>query len=236
MSMLKAYVINLDSRTDRWNDVIRQRVIDGIQIERVSAIPFDELNSEALTYAAPGVAATWLSHRKAAKLLLDSVDEFALILEDDFIFQRGFDCPDINELKMQGIDFVQFGFLKVSRWESLDILVSNLKDRFVRLLVMMIKKSIPGFTKFGSKTLVREVYELSSQFVPADIRPGGHCYLISRKMAEAIQVLNNPVIFSADELYISISKMRAFKMVRLRTSTVKQSDSQSSVSQRFKQY
>jgi hypothetical protein len=137
---------------------------------------------------------------------------------------------------MQGIDFVQFGFLKVSRWESLDILVSNLKDRFVRLLVMMIKKSIPGFTKLGSKTLVREVYELSSQFVPADIRPGGHCYLISRKMAEAIQVLNNPVIFSADELFISISKMRAFKMVRLRTSTVKQSDSQSSVSQRFKQF
>ena len=236
MHMLKAYVINLDSRSDRWGDVLRQRKIEGVQIERVSAIPFDQLTFDSQKYVAPGVAATWLSHRKAANLFLESGDEYALILEDDFVFDKKFQFPDLENFKSQKIDFVQFGFLKVSRWETIDISVSNLRDRVVRIIAFMVNHSLPGFAKFGSKTLIKEIHGLSSKFVPADIRPGGHCYLVSRRMAEAIQVLNDPIIFSADELYISISKMRAFKMVRLRKSEVKQSNSESSVSQRFKQY
>lgn len=232
---MKAYVINLDSRTDRWNEVLKNQATYDFEIVRVSAIPSDELLPEALNYAAPGVAATWLSHRKAAKEFLDSGEDYGLILEDDFVLGKNFRIGNFEKIKLNNIDFLQFGFLTVSRWEALDIFVANLKSFIVWVIARLVDLSVPGFSGFGSRTLVKEIRNLPSFYVPADIRPGGHCYLISKKMAQGIQILNNPIIFSADELYISISKMRAFKMVRLRRSSAWQSNSKSSVTQRFKQ-
>lgn len=234
--MINAYVINLDARTDRWDEVCNQIFPSEIRVLRISAVTADELSFDSLRYAAPGVAATWLSHQKAAAALLKSSDDFALILEDDFVLGPTFKLPDLERLEELKIDFVQLGFLKVSSWESIDLWVANLRDRLIRVVQKLSEINSLGFSHFRSKTLIKEVKNLPSNYIPADIRPGGHCYLISRKMAEAIQLLNNPIIFSADELFLAISSMRALKMVRLRKSEVSQSNSPSSVTYRFKQY
>ena len=102
-------------------------------------------------------------------------------------------------------------------------------------VIQWITKSRWGSTnKYQKRLLIQERVGVPPDLVPVDIRPGGHCYVISRRMGQAMQELNNPIIFSADELFVSISKMRAFRMFRMRKSLASQSDSLTSVNSRFK--
>jgi hypothetical protein len=133
-----------------------------------------------------------------------------------------------------GADFVQLGYLRVTPWESLDVTISNTRDRVLRIIYWMTKSRWGSRNKYQKRLLIQERVGVPPNLVPVDIRPGGHCYVISRRMGEAMQVLNSPIIFSADELFVSISKMRAFRMFRVRKSLVRQSDSVTSVSARFK--
>ena len=66
MIEMTAFVINLMVRSDRWRSVEKQRALLGIPIQRVEAINQDSVDPNSLQLAAKGVAATWLSHRKAA--------------------------------------------------------------------------------------------------------------------------------------------------------------------------
>jgi GR25 family glycosyltransferase involved in LPS biosynthesis len=234
MSELKAYVINLKSRTDRWASVEAQRSLLGIPIQQVDAIDQDTVDASELNMAAKGVAATWLSHRKAANEFLKSEADFALILEDDFSLSGNFNIPSVSKLKELEADFVQLGYLRVTPWESFDLNIANLRDRALRAIQFLV--GMNGFLqqRIGSKLLIRERIGVPTSLVPTDIRPGGHCYVISRNMALGMQNLNNPIVFSADELFVSISRMRAFKMFRVRKSMVSQTNSPTSVDIRFK--
>jgi hypothetical protein len=133
------------------------------------------------------------------------------------------------------VDFLQIGFLQVTKWESIDISFINFRDFLLRFLRFLARFSSFVNNQFSHRLLIRELPKSSLQLIPTDIRPGGHCYLISKKFAESMQTLNNPIIFSADELFVSISRMRAFKMLRFRKSKVRQNDLPSSVTHRFKQ-
>jgi len=234
MTPLTAYVINLAHRTDRWHDVECQRSSLGVSVIRVEAIDQDLKKLSDLPYAAKGVAATWLSHQKAAAEFLKTDAEFAIILEDDFLLSRKFKVPSTELLTNLGADFVQLGYLRVTPWESLDITISNIRDRVLRI-IQWITQSRWGLTnRYQNRLLIQERVGVPPNLVPVDIRPGGHCYIISRRMAQAMQELNSPIVFSADELFVSISNMRAFRMFRMRKSLVRQSDSLTSVSSRFK--
>jgi GR25 family glycosyltransferase involved in LPS biosynthesis len=234
MTPLTAYVINLARRTDRWHDVECQKSTLGVSIIRVEAVDQDLKELSDLPYVAKGVAATWLSHQKAAAEFLKTDSEFAIILEDDFLLLRKFKVPSIDLLTHLGADFVQLGYLRVTPWESLDVTISNTRDRVLRVIHWITKSRWGSRNKYQKRLLIQERVGVPPNLVPVDIRPGGHCYVISRRMGEAMQVLNSPIIFSADELFVSISKMRAFRMFRVRKSLVRQSDSVTSVSARFK--
>ena len=229
-----AFVINLDSRKDRWDSVLNQIDLLSMPLHRISAVTTDQLSGRDVQYAAPGVAATWLSHKKAALEFLATDLEYALILEDDFQLVKPLEFPTIEWLRSNKVDFLQIGFLQVTKWESIDIAFINFRDLALRFLRFMARFSRFINRRFSPKLLIREL-PTSLSLVPTDIRPGGHCYLISRNFAESMQELNNPIVFSADELFVSISGMRVFGMLRFRRSKVRQNDLPSSVTLRFKQ-
>jgi hypothetical protein len=230
-----AFVINLDSRKDRWDSVLSQRDLLSMPLNRISAVTTEQLSDRDVQYAAPGVAATWLSHKKAAREFLATDHQYALILEDDFQLVKPLEFPTIEWLSNNNVDFLQIGFLHVTKWESIDIAFINFRDLALRFLRFVARFSRFINRRFSPKLLIRELPTSSLSLVPTDIRPGGHCYLISRNFAASMQELNNPIIFSADELFVSISRMRVFGMLRFRRSKVRQNDLPSSVTLRFKQ-
>lgn len=94
-------VINLDSSKQRWND-IQKRLNDlHIEVERVSAVDGRKLSEDALskiTYPlsdkkrvlftrqlSKGEIGCFLSHRKCWQKLVDSGEDWAVIMEDDLI-------------------------------------------------------------------------------------------------------------------------------------------------------
>jgi GR25 family glycosyltransferase involved in LPS biosynthesis len=231
---VNAYVINLDSRKDRLRNSLNQASLLGFPLVRIQAITAENLVDSDLQFAAPGVAATWLSHKKAASEFLKTDSEYALILEDDFQLNHPLALPKVEWLANNSVDFLQVGFLYVTKWESIDIAFINCRDVILRVIRFCSAYSKFLDSKFSSRLLIKELPKSSFKLIPTDIRPGGHCYIISRSFAEAMQTLNNPIVFSADELFVSISRMRAFKMLRFRKSMVSQDNSPSSVQIRFK--
>jgi hypothetical protein len=72
------------------------------------------------------------------------------------------------------------------------------------------------------------------KIVMNDIRAGGQAYFVSRNFASAAQSMNTPVFLSTDGLFMALGVSRNFKMARLRRMWISQTNSPSSVTQRFK--
>ena len=194
-------------------------------LKRVDAVKPHEVKSEIFT--TPNIAACWESHRKAMVQLIESGDDFALILEDDFSISNRTLNFDLEEFRNAGLDFLQLGFLKTTWRETIYITVENLFDRFVRLYGRI--ESIFFRSPASRKLLVRERAGLSSNFVFADVRPGAHAYIINREGALYFTQLNKPIFLSTDDLYMATAPMRRIRMARLRKSVVSQSGSASSI-------
>ena len=81
---IPAFVINLDSRPDRWAAMAEQFKRLGIEAVRVPAVDKDALTGDpALARMGAGHVACTRSHYKAMQALVDSGAPAALILEDD---------------------------------------------------------------------------------------------------------------------------------------------------------
>lgn len=228
---MKAFVINLSSRTDRWDSVEKQGEALGIPLTRVDAISKDEVHAEPFVTAA--VAAAWNSHKKAMNLFLETGDEYALILEDDFILQSGWSKFDFSIYREMGIDFFQIGYLVTTPMDLLEMKIKGSADLFLKILTWFAHNRFFKKTKLRNRFLIREQLDLPFHLVANDLRPGAHAYIVSRKFALAMQQINSPVILSTDALYIALGWMRSFKCVRLRKSAVAQSDSITSIKDRF---
>lgn len=232
---MNAYVINLEERSDRWKQVVAQQRKLGFEIYRVPAINKNEVTGESSRYLETTITAICLSHIKAIRLFLETQEAFCIILEDDFLLRRSYFSLAILPAVDQKFDFLQIGFLKMGVKEHIEILYYNFRDRLFKFFYVL-SQMVPSFCKnlLLSKYLVREQKDIHESIVLTDIRPGAHCYLISRKFAQAMLEINNPAFLSADLLYMSLGAIRTFKMGRLRRSLVNQSDSASSVKNRFK--
>ena len=230
---MKAFVINLDSRHDRWTDVERQSKKIGFPIFRIPAVTVENRDFKG-SMVTEGVQAIWDSHVLAMRTFLKTYDPYCIIMEDDFkILSSNLEAFDIHARRMH-IDFLQMGFLKTSYWERVSIRKANLSDRLLKILVFMTKHFPFGLDALRGKVLIREQLGIESGFIMGDIRPGAHCYLISRRFASACVNLNYPTAISTDGFFMAISWMRTFKMLRLKKSKVTQSKSPTSVKNRFK--
>jgi glycosyl transferase family 25 len=92
---MKAFVINLDSSSDRWGFIKESFASTGLQLHRISAVNGRELSLPIKGYSESrfrmfhgrltnkGAIGCYLSHIKALKAFLDSHDDYGLVLEDD---------------------------------------------------------------------------------------------------------------------------------------------------------
>ena len=228
---LVAYVINLESRPDRWESVLSQTQNLGLDVVKVVAFDSLDIDPSIERYVPPGVAATWKSHQLAMSQMLASESSHGLILEDDFLVKR-----DISKIVAQvestgEYDLIQIGFLSPSLTRRFIRHIIGIRDVTLKLLLKCDKFLNIGFSK---KLIIREQSDVPFAFVLNDIQAGGHAYMVSRRFCEAAQFMNIPAYLSADGMLMALSETRTFRVARTRRNFIKQSDSITSVQERFK--
>lgn len=227
-------IINLDKARVRFNDASRQ--LDEIQLEyvRVSAFEQSKITSEQCRYLTKGIAAIWNSHVKAMRLFLDSSDDYAMIMEDDFkITNRKAFIKRDSVFLDNNLDLLQIGFLNTGIDVYLQRKLEHLQFSLLRLISSL--GSVFPFinVRISQRMRIRDYRDFSNELVPYSFLPGAHCYIVSRKLAEAIIVMNDPQFLSTDDFFTALAKMRSFRICRLRSSSVTQSDLPSQVGLRF---
>jgi hypothetical protein len=164
---------------------------------------------------------------------LQSEDQHGLILEDDFLVTKSWNL-DLLELALTtNPDFFQFGFLVTGPVDRVNLKLNNFQDLFLKLLLRLAGLSSLIGKKFGNRLLVSEQKGLDWKIVPNNIRAGGQAYVVSRQFAVAAQHMNTPAFTSADGMFMTLGDVRSFKMFRFRKSIIDQTDSVTSVQQRY---
>ncbi len=228
---MRAYVINLDSRIDRWSEVHAQRDRLGVDIHRVSAVSVKSVVVSPLV--TPVIAATWQSHQKAMSQFLETEEKYALIMEDDFVLSSRWNQELIHLGLALNADFFQLGFLITNTLDRFHIILTGTFDWLLKILCNLANHSMFVRNKVGKKLLIREQLGIPFKVVLNDIRPGAHAYIVSRRFAEAALKINSPEFLSADAVYMSMGWMRSFRLLRFRRSLIGQSDSETSITERF---
>lgn len=209
-------------------DVERQKTKIPFPITKIAGVSPQMLDVNRQAFLDPPVEACFESHMRALRKFIDSGEEFALILEDDFLVPDSLSSVDLDLVKIFNFDFLQIGFLRTTIFQSISISNKNFFDLFYKFGATLIRLRLsPQFLKM--KHLFQEQIGVPRKIVLSDIRPGAHAYVVSRKFALAMQHINSPVFLSVDGLYIALGQMKLFKMGRLRTNLVKQSGSSSSI-------
>lgn len=230
---MRAYVINLKNRVDRWDSVIKQSDKLGLPIMRIEALNKNALEEMDAKFVASGVAATWKSHQLAMATFLETLDEYALIMEDDFLLTRSWHLKNVLRVLELSPDFFQFGYLVTSPIDRLELTVANFFDVSLKLLKKLCSLSQRLNRRFGSRLLLLEQDGVPWDLIPNDIRAGGQAYLVSRKFAEASKYMNTPAFTSTDGVFISLGDVRSFRMFRARKVLIAQTNSPTSVEQRY---
>jgi GR25 family glycosyltransferase involved in LPS biosynthesis len=226
---VKVYVINLENRVDRWQQVLEQLDKIGFDVDRIDAVKSDLIDSKVATFASPSVIAIWKSHQKAMTEFLKSEAAHALILEDDFYLKTDLKFLLSRIYYSEEVDFIQLGYLYTSPMQFLSVKIMNMINTFLRLAEVATHIRFMPAARLRSKKLVTENHEVPFHLIPNDIRAGAHAYLVSRKFAQSMQLFNSPTYLSTDGLYMALGWNRTFRMYRTRKNYVRQSNSISSV-------
>ena len=229
---MQAYVINLNVRTDRWDSVLSQWRFQTIPLNRIEAIDSNSISRAEASFLPPPVVANWRSQCLAYREFLSTNDSHALILEDDFMLGKIKLSLAIMEFQSQNFDFLQLGYLYNSYSDYFNIWISNFRDLNLKIL-NRTSAGNPFLRESSKKMLVSEQAQVPFSVVLNDARAGSHAYLISRKFAEFMLTINEPTFLATDGLFIAIANLRFLKMGRLRSNSVKQSNSPSSITSRF---
>lgn len=184
-------------------------------------------------YVADGVAATWQSHQLAMSLFLESGDRYGVILEDDFLATSRWSPEFLGKAIKVRPDFFQLGYLITSPLDRIELFLNGSLDLYLKVLNRLCAFSKLLRNRLGNRLLIREQTDLPWNIVPNDIRAGGHAYLVSRKFALASKHMNTPSFTSADGMFISLGDVRTFRMFRFRKSLINQTNSITSVQQRY---
>lgn len=241
MATLVNYLINVDSRTDRLMNVTKRfDEIDETFI-RISAITGDSLIGKVYLFTKPNTEANWRSILKTLDDFIESELDFALICEDDVIFEPGFgsfirkfkSITDIN------FDVLQVGYLVFDGKNddrgsnTFKRLKRNLLDMFMlkiarHALFLKFVNEYEFNTKLKARYQLKESLKLSDSLEP-QFEPGTHCFIVSREFALKIQKFNLPMLMSADLVFMTLSKMPDLRIFRLGKSLANQDDTSPSI-------
>lgn len=234
---MQILVINVEERSDRRKAISAHLNSLDFPFQIVKAVDKYELSVSSNSFLSIDVERILESHLKCLKIVALEKEEYALIIEDDAILKFNFE--ELREiaayLSEKEIVFLQLGFLHLNVFESLSIFLRNVYD-------LLIKINLMGkiFSRFGFQEIERAKKQiwrrgLSSEYILNDIRYGAHCYLVHASFARELLALSEPYFLSVDDLYVSLGKMKSFRMARSRRNQAKQSKSPSSVKIRFVQ-
>lgn len=232
MGKIKGFVINLDSRSDRWREASSQFPRFSFELVRISAVKGSDIEKEE-KFVPCGVAATWRSHQRAMKAHLDSDALYGLVLEDDFVVKKDTNKVLNSIIEIGDFDLVQIGYLSPSPLRRGIRYIIGVRDLSLKLLQRINARKQFNFL---NKLVILEQKSIPVALVLNDIQAGGQAYIVSRKFSEAAQFMNNPSFLSADGMLMALSETRTFKIGRTRYNFIHQSDSISSVQQRFKSF
>jgi GR25 family glycosyltransferase involved in LPS biosynthesis len=225
---IRAFVINVDSRTDRLANIDAQRDKFAFTLERFSAVTPANLDLQDSRFVSPPVAACWNSHVSLFNKMVEEGVDIAIVFEDDF------DLGSINLEKSiefmisNHVDILQLGFLRGTIGRQIDLCGRNFLH-LVLFVLMKLYKLVPVLRKIREIQLLNDMRFDSFGYVPYDFRFGTHGYIITSEAAEKIRGLNNPQFLAADDFFVALSKMKHFNMARFLFSKVSQIKSPSSI-------
>ena len=222
-SDLNIFVISLPNATDRLSLISAHLDLLGLKFEVVRGYVPADLNTPKISNVTPTTDAVWHSHRACAKLVADNYKP-AVILEDDAALGVKKDdlLKMLEDMEAYDLDLIQVGFLRLNIFDGISIFARNFYNFFVRKAIF-----VNFFRIFGLREVERSKRQfwrkkIPSQYVINDIRYGAQAYFISPRFASVVLELNNPTFLSIDEFFVSLSKMKSFRMVRLKHSRARQ--------------
>lgn len=165
---MKTYLINLDRSTDRLAVMKERLAAIGVTAERVSGVEGSKLNMNSVDVAVPnasyprlltpGEIGCFLSHRKCWERLVDSGDDWALILEDDCIFHPTSSryLTSVDWIP-EGCKLIHFYYTKAKVYtdKQIDLPDSN------RLFRAKVSLPVGAYAYCISKDAARKALELS---------------------------------------------------------------------------
>ena len=232
--LFETLVINVSSRTDRQAAMTSRLADARIDFHFLAAVEPKDLAETDFTYLNDVTTCVWKSHTKTLEIASKS-SRPTLILEDDALLK--IDYAEIAELVPQmvlhNIDFLQVGYLRLNGGESFSIALRNVYDFITRRSLAPRFFGFFGFNEVQRAKSQIGRRKIPSNFILNDVRYGAHCYLVMPNFACSILKLNEPAFLSTDDFYIALSKMRAFRMARLKNSRCSQDNSPSSFSKRY---
>lgn len=209
------YVINLDERLDKLKFITNQMNSAGFNFERISACKPGNLTiNQKQDFLPPAkVQANWNSHLLAYQKLLESGDDFCLILEDDCrISEFGLNILKIINLhKSFELDILQIGFLKNEN----KLKIFSISKSKARLNLLKFLKEInmkwnlfenqPKLIKFLEKKIKCLQFEINyskklklNDLIVSEFLSGTHAYLINKEIAKILLDYNIPISMGAD--------------------------------------
>ncbi len=221
--MIQTFYINLSSRKDK-----RQFIEDQFRElknppKRVNAIRSAK-KANKMVMVTPQVAACWLSHEKIYGILEKSKITSAIILEDDakvdYRIIREWDSL-ILKFEASDLDCLQIGYLDLNVHRKIVRKFNDalwiLEVMLLRFLVRLIRTdSLLRRTRVQRAVKTHQISRaLGLGFLkPDNFLPGTHSYLIKKDFAMKLIGINDPLVFSADQLFISLSTMKSFEIWR----------------------
>jgi len=216
---MHGYLINLDSEEQRLISSLQEAEKIPLEVVRIPAINRNLVNGNK--YVTSGVAAAWQSHMKALRKFYSSGEAYCIIMEDDFGVKALKSLRQFLEgNEFLNYDLVQIGFLLPGIDTRVKKFLANLES-----LIFKFLGALMGYGFFGrhSDRMRIQIYRKTRlNLIADDCLPGAHFYIVGREFAASILELNDPQFLSIDDFYTSLSKMRTFRMARVRSSWVTQ--------------
>ena len=208
-----SYVINLNTRSDRLQNVIKRFSSIGEDFERIEAIIGDLQFEHYEKFIAPkNVVANWKSHLECYRKFLESDADVCLIFEDDVEFMGQFK-HFLDQLKKQehfDFDIFQFGYLgsksKFNTLRKFKNVFTRSIFKYMHSVLRLILQDNPSKVSDKLSKIVDVLnyridksneFQLNGIITPGFVS-GTHAYAISRDMAQHLLSYNSPTILGAD--------------------------------------
>lgn len=218
---LHVCVINLEKDIEKKQKC--EIALRDIEFKFISGIDGANLSLSSSSLVTAPIEAIWQSHKSALKDFLLTDKTFCLVLEDDFQIGNYLLLEKrIRQICESQLDLVQIGWLTT----GLDIRFQRFYEGFIYFLFRNLANASRFNKNLHSKLSLKMRPKRASSVpkfaIPDSFLPGAHAYVVSRKFAEHILLLNSPTFLATDDFYMAISKMRSFSTCRARKSLVAQ--------------